>query len=441
MSTPTELTPQEAAALAHVKAAGKAAAQIPIAADVKPRDITRAAVVGAGTMGGGIAMALAAAGIPVTLIDANDEGLTRGLARIRDNYDGSIKRGKLDAVTRDERLDLITGSTSIADVKDADIVIEAVFEDLGLKQGIFRELDLYARPGAILATNTSGLDIDAIAAVTKRAQEVVGAHFFSPAHVMRLLEVVRAEKTSDDAVATLMELGRRMGKVSVYARVYPGFIGNALFRNYNREAHFLVEDGALPHEVDAALKDFGYAMGVFAVHDMAGNDVGYQTRKAQMATRANDRRWNDLIMKLVEMGRLGQKSGKGWYRYEASDRTPHRDPEVERYIVEESARMGIARRAITQDEIIKRCMYGMINEGAKLLEQGIALRASDIDIVYVTGYGFPAKRGGPMYYADQIGLANVYQDILRLHEAYGYWWKPAPLLEKLAASNGRFADL
>lgn len=441
MSPPTELTPQEAAALAHVKAAGKAAAQIPIAADVKPRDITRAAVVGAGTMGGGIAMALAAAGIPVTLIDANDEGLTRGLARIRDNYDGSIKRGKLDAVTRDERLDLITGSTSIADVKDADIVIEAVFEDLGLKQGIFRELDLYARPGAILATNTSGLDIDAIAAVTKRAQDVVGAHFFSPAHVMRLLEVVRAEKTSDDAVATLMELGRRMGKVSVYARVYPGFIGNALFRNYNREAHFLVEDGALPHEVDAALKDFGYAMGVFAVHDMAGNDVGYQTRKAQMATRANDRRWNDLIMKLVEMGRLGQKSGKGWYRYEAGDRTPHRDPEVEHYIVEESARMGIARRAITQDEIIKRCMYGMINEGAKLLEQGIALRASDIDIVYVTGYGFPAKRGGPMYYADQIGLANVYQDVLRLHEAYGYWWKPAPLLEKLAASNGRFADL
>jgi 3-hydroxyacyl-CoA dehydrogenase len=326
-------------------------------------------------------------------------------------------------------------------VKGADIIIEAVFEDLGLKQGIFRELDQHAKAGAILATNTSGLDIDEIAAVTTRPQDVVGAHFFSPAHVMRLLEVVRADKTSDDAVATLMELGRRMGKVSVYARVYPGFIGNALFRNYNREAHFLVEDGALPHEVDAALKDFGYAMGIFAVHDMAGNDVGYQTRKAQMATRPNDRRWNDLIMKLVEMGRLGQKSGKGWYRYEAGDRTPHRDPEVEQYIVEESARMGLTRRPVTQDEIIKRCMYGMINEGAKLLEQGIALRASDIDVVYVTGYGFPAKRGGPMYYADQIGLANVYRDIVRLYEEYGYWWKPAPLLEKLAAENGRFADL
>ncbi|MGF6294736.1 3-hydroxyacyl-CoA dehydrogenase [Paraburkholderia sp. BR13444] len=441
MNAPAELTPLEAAALAHVKAAEKLAAQIPVAAGVKPREIGRAAVIGAGTMGGGIAMALVAAGIPVTLIDANDEGLQRGLARISDNYNQSIKRGKLDDATRDARLALITGSTAIADVKDADIVIEAVFEDLGLKQGIFRELDRHAKTGAILATNTSGLDINEIAAVTTRAQDVVGAHFFSPAHVMRLLEVVRADNTSDEAVVTLMELGRRMGKVAVYSLVYPGFIGNALFRNYNREAHFLVEDGALPHEVDAALKDFGYAMGIFAVHDMAGNDVGYQTRKAQMATRPNDRRWNDLIMKLVEMGRLGQKNGKGWYRYEAGDRTPHRDPEIEQYIVEESARLGITRRSIPKEEIIKRCMYGMINEGAKLLEQGIALRASDIDVVYVTGYGFPAKLGGPMYYADQIGLANVYQDIKRLYEEYGYWWRPAPLLEKLAAGNGRFADL
>ncbi|RQH06391.1 3-hydroxyacyl-CoA dehydrogenase [Paraburkholderia dinghuensis] len=441
MNAPAELTLQENAALAHVKAAEKAAAKIPVGVDVKPLEIRQAAVIGAGTMGGGIAMALVAAGIPVVLVDANDEGLQRGLRRIRDNYDGSIKRGKLDEAMRDQRMALITGTTAIADVKDADIIIEAVFEDLGLKQGIFRELDQHARTGAILATNTSGLDIDEIAGVTKRPQDVVGAHFFSPAHVMRLLEVVQADKTSDEAVVTLMELGRRMGKVSVYAKVYPGFIGNALFRNYNREAHFLVEDGALPHEVDAALKDFGYAMGIFAVHDMAGNDVGYQTRKAQMATRPTDRRWNDLIMKLTEMGRLGQKSGKGWYRYEAGDRTPHRDPEVERYIVEESARMGITRRPISQEEIIKRCMYGMINEGAKLLEQGIALRASDIDIVYVTGYGFPARKGGPMYYADQIGLANVCADIKRLYEEYGYWWKPAPLLAKLAAENGRFADL
>jgi 3-hydroxyacyl-CoA dehydrogenase len=441
MNAPVEPTPQEAAALAHVKAAEKTAAHIPVAQGVKPRQIKRAAVIGAGTMGGGIAMALATADIPVTLIDANQDGLTRGLARIRDNYETSIKRGRLEPAVRDQRLALIQGTLSMTDVKDADIVIEAVFEDLGLKQNIFRELDQHAKPGAILATNTSGLDIDQIAEVTRRPRDVIGAHFFSPANVMRLLEVVRAAKTADDAIVTLMDLGRRMGKVSVLARIYPGFIGNALFRNYNREAHFLVEDGALPHEVDAALKKFGYAMGIFAVHDMAGNDVGYQTRKAQMATRPTDRRWNDLIMKLVEMGRLGQKSGKGWYRYAPGSREPQRDPELEQFIVDESARLGIKRRPISEEEIIKRCVYGMVNEGAKLLEQGIALRASDIDIVYVTGYGFPAYRGGPMYYADQIGVTNVYEDVKRFHEEYGYWWTPAPLLEKLARKGGRFADL
>ena len=444
MNATTELNPQDAAAreqaLAHVKAAEKTAAQIPVG-DAQPRPIRHSAVIGAGTMGGGIAMALAAAGIPVTLIDADEAGLTRGLARIRENYENSVKRGRLDPAVRDERLAHITGSLSIADVKNADIVIEAVFEDLGLKQGIFREIDQYAKPGAVLATNTSGLDIDEIAAVTKRPADVVGAHFFSPAHVMRLLEVVRAAQTADDVIVTLMDLGRRMGKVSVLARIYPGFIGNALFRSYNREAHFLVEDGALPHEVDSALRDFGYAMGIFAVHDMAGNDVGYQTRKAQMTTRPTDRRWNDLIMKLVEMGRLGQKSGKGWYRYEPGSRDPQRDPELEQFIVEESGRIGLTRRPITAEEIIKRCVYGMINEGAKLLDERIALRASDIDVVYVTGYGFPAHRGGTMYYADQIGVANVYRDVQRFYEEYGYWWKPAPLLEKLAATNGRFADL
>jgi 3-hydroxyacyl-CoA dehydrogenase len=270
---------------------------------------------------------------------------------------------------------------------------------------------------------------------------VVGAHFFSPAHVMKLLEVVRAAKTAPDVIATLMDLGRRMGKVAVLARIYPGFIGNALFRNYTREAHFLVEDGALPHEVDAALKKFGYAMGIFAVHDMAGNDVGYQTRKAQMATRPTDRRWNDLILKLCDLGRFGQKSGKGWYRYEAGDRSPRRDPEVEQFIVEESARMGIERRPMTEDEIIKRCLYGMVNEGAKLLEQGIALRPGDIDITYLTGYGFPAHHGGPMYLADRIGLDKVLADIRRFHAQDGFWWTPAPLLEKLVREGKSFADL
>jgi 3-hydroxyacyl-CoA dehydrogenase len=429
-------------AAAHIAAARTQAADIPLPAGVQPRPIGRVAVIGAGTMGGGIAMALANVGIPVTLIDADAKALDRGLARVRDNYAGSVARGRLDAAGMEQRMALISGSGTLAEgVRGADLVIEAVFEDMALKQRLFRELDGAARPGAILATNTSGLDIDEIAAVTSRPQDVAGAHFFSPAHVMKLLEVVQARHTAPDVIATLMALGRRMGKVAVLARIYPGFIGNALFRNYTREAHFLVEDGALPHEVDAALKRFGYAMGIFAVHDMAGNDVGYQTRKAQMATRPTDRRWNDLILKLVDLGRLGQKSGAGWYRYEPGSREPQRDPVVEQFIVEESARMGIRRRPVSEEEILKRCLYGMVNEGARLLEQGIALRPGDIDIVYVTGYGFPAHQGGPMFMADRIGLDRVYADIQRLHAEHGHWWQPAPLLERLAREGRRFADL
>jgi len=429
-------------AVAHAKSAAAEAAGIPdIPSDTPLRPIGRVAVIGAGTMGGGIAMSLANIGIPVTLIDASPQGLDRGIQRVKDNYDGSVARGKLGPAERDQRLALITGSLQMADVRAADMVIEAVFEDMDLKRGIFRELDTLAKPGAILATNTSGLDVDEIAAETSRPQDVVGAHFFSPAHVMKLLEVVRAAKTAPDVIATLMDLGRRMGKVAVLARIYPGFIGNALFRNYTREAHFLVEDGALPHEVDAALKSFGYAMGIFAVHDMAGNDVGYQTRKAQMATRPTDRRWNDLILKLCDLGRFGQKSGKGWYRYESGDRSPQRDPELERFIVEESARMGIQRRPMTEDEMIKRCLYGMVNEGAKLLEHGIALRPGDIDITYLTGYGFPAHHGGPMHLADRIGLDKVLADIRRFHAQDGFWWTPAPLLEKLVREGKSFADL
>jgi 3-hydroxyacyl-CoA dehydrogenase len=430
------------AAAAHARFAAQEAARIPdIPASTPLRPIHKVAVIGAGTMGGGIAMSLANIGIPVTLIDANAQGLERGLARVKDNYATTVKRGKLTQTDMDQRLALITGSLQMADVKDADMVIEAVFEDMGLKQELFRQLDRLCKPGAILATNTSGLDVDQIAAVTSRPQDVVGAHFFSPAHVMKLLEVVRAAKAAPDVIATLMDLGRRMGKISVLARIYPGFIGNALFRNYTREAHFAVEDGALPYEVDAALKKFGYAMGIFAVHDMAGNDVGWQTRKAQMATRPTDRRWNDLILKLCDLGRLGQKVGKGWYRYEPGDRTPQRDAKVEQFIIEESARMGILRQPMGEEDILKRCLYGMVNEGAKLLEQGIALRPSDIDITYLTGYGFPAHHGGPMYLADRIGLDKVLADIRRFHAQDGFWWQPAPLLERLVAEGKRFADL
>jgi 3-hydroxyacyl-CoA dehydrogenase len=431
-----------ARAAAYARRCAAEAAHIPdIPAGTPTRPIRKVAVIGAGTMGGGIAMALAAIGIPVSLIDTSAQGLERGIGRIRDNYATSARRGKLDAASMDQRLGLIVGSLRMEDAADADLVIEAVFEDMALKQDIFRKLDALARPGAILATNTSGLDVDEIAAVTARPQDVVGAHFFSPAHVMKLLEVVRAGSTAPDVIATLMDLGRRMGKVAVLARIYPGFIGNALFRHYTREAHFLVEDGALPHEVDAALRKFGYAMGIFAVHDMAGNDVGYQTRKAQMTTRPADRRWNDLILKLCDLGRLGQKAGKGWYRYEPGDRSPQRDPELEQFVIEESARMGIERRAMTETEIIKRCLFGMINEGARLLEKGIALRPGDIDITYLTGYGFPAHHGGPMFLADRIGLDVVLADIRRLNAEHGPWWEPAPLLEQLAREGRRFADL
>ncbi|MBP6900289.1 MAG: 3-hydroxyacyl-CoA dehydrogenase [Burkholderiaceae bacterium] len=429
-----------AASAEHVARATAEASRTGLPADTPQRPVRCAAVIGAGTMGGGIAMAFANAGLPVWLIDADAAGLERGLARIRDNYRQSVQRGRLGEAEMAQRLALIRGTLALADAADADLFIEAVFEDLALKQRLFRELDAVARPGAILATNTSGLDIAAIAAVTRRPQDVVGAHFFSPAQVMRLLEVVRTEVTADEVIATLMALGPRLGKVAVLARVYPGFIGNALFRQYNREAHFLVEDGALPHQVDAALTRFGYAMGIFAVHDMAGNDVGHPTRKAQMATRDPKRRWNDLIMALVDAGRLGQKSGRGWYRYEAGDRKPHRDPELEAFIVDYAQQRGIRRRDISDEEILERCLYGMVNEGARLLQLGIALRPGDIDLVYLTGYGFPAAQGGPMHMADRIGLRHIAARVQALHAELGDWWEPAPLLLQLAGQGLGFAD-
>jgi 3-hydroxyacyl-CoA dehydrogenase len=429
-----------AAAAAHVREATAAAAITDLPPGTATRPVRSAAVIGAGTMGGGIAMALATAGIRTWLIDADAAGLDRGLARIRDLWGQSVKRGRMTEAELAERLARIHGTLVLADAADADLFVEAVFEDLDLKQRLFRDLDAVARPGAILATNTSGLDIDAIAAVTGRPQDVVGAHFFSPAHVMKLLEVVRARRTAPDVIATLMELGPRLGKTAVLARVYPGFIGNALFRATNREAHFLVEDGALPHEVDVALTGFGYAMGIFAVHDLAGNDVGVQTRKAQIATRDASRRWNDLILALVEQGRLGQKSGRGWYRYAPGDRTPQRDAEVEDFIVAYSAKLGITRRAIAPQEILERCLYAMVNEGARLLEHGIAQRPGDIDVVYLTGYGFPAAQGGPMWMADRIGLATIAARVQALHAELGAWWEPAPLLLQLAREGRGFAQ-
>jgi 3-hydroxyacyl-CoA dehydrogenase len=428
-------------ALRHVFFAEREAAKIPdVPADTPTRPVNRVAIIGAGTMGGGIAMSFANVGIPVTLIDSTDEFLERGLKRIKDNYAVTVSRGRLAQADMDKRMGLIKGALGVDKIKDADLVIEAVFEEMDLKQTVYREIDKFAKAGAILATNTSGLNIDQIAAVTKRPQDVIGLHFFSPANVMRLLEVVRADKTAKDVIATSMQLGKQIRKVPVLARVYEGFIGNAMLRHYAREAHFLLEEGALPQQVDKALTDFGYAMGMFGVHDVAGNDVGYKMRKAAIRSRPNDRRYSDTIIKLCDMGRLGQKTGKGWYRYEPGSRTPIPDPEVEAIIIEESRLKGITRREISAEEIVKRCVYGPINEGAVLLERGIALRPSDIDIVYVTGYGFPSWRGGPMFYADTVGLKSVLDDIKRFHERDGFYWKPAPLLEQLVREGKSFAD-
>ena len=428
-------------ALRHVFFAEREAAKIPdVPADTPTRPVKSVAIIGAGTMGGGIAMSFANIGIPVTLIDATDEFLDRGLKRIKDNYAVTVSRGRLSQADMDKRVGLIKGGIGNERIKDADMIIEAVPEEMDLKQTIFRDIDKYAKKGAVLATNTSGLNINQIASVTKRPEDVIGLHFFSPANVMRLVEVVRADKTGKDIIATCMQVGKQLRKVPVLARVYEGFIGNAMLRHYGREAHFLLEEGALPQQVDKALTDFGYAMGMFGVHDLAGNDVGYRMRKAAQASRPNDRRYSDIITILCDMGRLGQKTGKGWYRYEPGSRTPIPDPEVEALIVAESKKKGIERRPISDEEIIKRCVYGPINEGAVLLEKGIALRPSDIDIVYVTGYGFPSWRGGPMFYADTVGLKSVLDDIKRFHERDGFYWKPAPLLEQLVREGKSFAD-
>jgi 3-hydroxyacyl-CoA dehydrogenase len=404
------------------------------------RAMQRVAVVGAGTAGGGITMALVNAGIATTLIETDAAGIERGLKRIRDNYEHGVRRRRVTPEQVSRRLALIRSGVRLEDAADADLVIKAAADDLAQEREVFRRLDGIARPGAVLAANTLSVDIDAIAAATRRPADVIGVHFFGPAQAMRLMEVMRAEKTAADVVATLMALGPRLGKIAVLARVHPGVIGHALFRHYTREAHLLVEDGALPHEVDEALTGFGFEMGLFAVHDMAGNDVGLAARQAQRATRDPSRRWNDLIDTLVEMGRLGQKAGKGWYRYEPGSRQPLRDPQFEAFLVADAARRGIRRRTFTRDEILERCLYGIVNEGARLVEAGVAQRPSDIDIVWLAGYGFPPAQGGPMFMADRIGLPVVAETVQRLSRELGAWWQPAPLLLKLAGEGRTFAQ-
>ncbi|MGQ4601123.1 3-hydroxyacyl-CoA dehydrogenase NAD-binding domain-containing protein [Nocardia sp. R6R-6] len=432
----------EAAALEHVRHAERAAGNLPglprVDAGWRPG---HAAVVGAGTMGGGIAMALANAGIPVTLIDRSTHDLDRGLSRVAANYASSVRRGRLDAADADQRLALIGRATDMAAIGQADVVVEAVFEELAVKQDVFGAIDRHARPGTLLATNTSALDIDAIASVTSRPEDVIGAHFFSPAQVMRLLEVVPGAQTAPLTVARLMALGRLLGKAPVRAGNARGFIGNAMLFDYHREALFLLEEGAFPADVDRVLTQFGFAMGPFTMTDMAGHDLAVDSRRRAIATRPTGRRYCDLDLWLVDLGRLGQKSGAGWYRYVDGDRTPHPDPDLNRQLAEYSARIGIERRRIGADEILERCLYALVNRAAWLLEQGVAAQPSDIDLVYVTGYGFPARKGGPLYWADSVGSADVLAAVERLHRQHGVWWEPAPLLVQLARTGAAFADL
>lgn len=400
--------------------------------------VKKVGVIGAGTMGGGISMNFANAGIPVTIVEAKEEALDRGLATIKKNYANTVAKGRLKQEDMDKRMALLTPSLTLESLKDADMVIEAVFEDMEVKKGVFRELDRIAKPGAILASNTSTLDVNAIAAVTKRPESVIGTHFFSPANVMRLLEIVRGAKTSKEVLGTVMKLSKTIKKVGVVSGVCDGFIGNRMIEEYIRQATFLLEEGALPQQVDGALQKWGMAMGPFAMSDLAGLDIGWAIRKRKSKENPNEV-FSKIGDRICELGRFGQKTGAGFYKYEAGDRKPISDPVVEELIVNYSKEMGIARRTVTDEEIIERCIYSLANVGAKILEEGIALRASDIDIVYLTGYGFPPYRGGPMFYADTVGLKNVVATMERFKAGRnGHYWEPALLMRKLAADGKSF---
>jgi 3-hydroxyacyl-CoA dehydrogenase len=416
--------------------AEREAAKVPgLTPGTRPREVARAAVIGAGTMGGGIAMCFANAGIPVTLIETGQEPLSRGLDTIAKNYRNTVKRGGLGADEMERRLGLIAGSTEFERTAQADIVVEAVFEEMELKKRIFGELDRLAKPSAVLATNTSYLDVNAIGQSTKRPASVLGMHFFSPANVMRLLEVVRGDETAPDVLATAIAVGRRIGKVPVVVGVCHGFVGNRMLRARSIEAERMLLEGALPQDIDGAIVEFGFPMGPFAMGDLAGLDVSWRMRKAQGLK-------SEIADRLCEAGRFGQKTGKGFYVYEAGSRTPRPDPEVENLIVEASARRGIARRSIAKKEIIERLIYPMINEGARILEEGVAARPADIDVIWIYGYGWPVWRGGPMFYADQVGLAGIRDKLAEMAaRSKDERLEPAPLLARLAAEGRGFASV
>jgi 3-hydroxyacyl-CoA dehydrogenase len=425
-------------ALVHVFFAEREARRIPgLAEDVRPLPIKRAAVIGAGTMGGGIAMNFANAGIPVQVLELSAQALERGLGIIRKNYAASVSRGSLTPERAERAFGFIQGVSDYGALADADIVIEAVFEDMKVKQQVFAQLDQVAAPHAILASNTSTLDIDALAASTRRPAQVVGTHFFSPANVMKLLENVRGRHSSAETLATVMALGRTLNKIPVLAGNCDGFIGNRMLMYYMSEAEFLLEEGATPEQIDRVIEGFGFAMGPLAMRDLAGNDVGFLIRKGR--TLPEDERWSPILERLVAAGRLGQKAGKGFYRYEGRTRIP--DPEVTALIEGVSRDLGIRRRVLPDEEILDRLLHPLVNEGARIVSEGIAIRASDIDVVYVYGYAFPAYRGGPMFWAERAGLARVVATMRRLAETHGARWRPAALLEELAAQGRGWASV
>jgi 3-hydroxyacyl-CoA dehydrogenase len=435
------MTP-ECKALRHAFFAERAASKIPdVPEDTPQRKIEQVAVIGAGTMGGGITMNFLNAGIPVTMLEMKADALERGVATIRKNYEAQVKKGKLKQDKFEQRMALLKTTLSYADLKDADLIIEAVFEEMGVKEGVFKQLDEVAKPGAILASNTSTLDVNKIASFTKRPQDVVGMHFFSPANVMKLLEVVRGDKTAKDVLATVMAVAKKIRKTAVVSGVCDGFIGNRMIEQYSRQAGFLLEEGATPQQVDKAVEKFGFAMGPFRMGDLAGNDIGWAIRKRRYVEKPH-LRYSKTADLLCELGRYGQKTGAGWYDYQAGKRDAIPSPVVEQMIADHRKTLGITPRKISDDEIVHRLVYALVNEGAQLLEEGIASKASDIDMVYLTGYGFPLHRGGPMNYADTVGLFNVVQ-AMKKFAANPYddatFWQPAPRLAKLAAEGKSFS--
>ena len=431
----------ESKALRHAFFGERAASKIPdVPEDTPQRKIEKIAVIGAGTMGGGISMNFLNAGIPVVMLEMKQDALDRGVATIRKNYESQVKRGKLKQDKLDARMALLSTTLNYADIGQADMAIEAVFEEMGVKEKVFKTLDEVMKPGAILASNTSTLDVNKIASFTKRPQDVIGTHFFSPANVMKLLEVVRGEKTAKDVLATVMALGKKIKKTSVVSGVCDGFIGNRMIEQYSRQAGFLLEEGCTPAQVDKAVEKFGFAMGPFRMGDLAGNDIGWAIRKRRNIEKPG-MRYSKTADLLCEMGRYGQKTGAGWYDYQAGKRDAIPSQMVVEMIEKHRASLGVTARKISDEEIVHRLVYSLVNEGAKILEEGIASKASDIDMVYLTGYGFPLFRGGPMCYADQQGLFNVVQTMKKfaanpLDDAS--FWTPAPLLAKLAAEGKSF---